>query len=246
MSPVRSTRWWQRRQRAADQRAAAAAVAAALIIHSQLRRKRNKGRVVRRRRLNWELRRGELKSRRAFVQRYRFDQQTFQDVCDTIRDDIEPDPVRSKAASGNLSEPLTAELMLSATLRFCAGGAYQDIIDIHGIAESTLYDMLMKVWRAMRKHYPLQFDLEDDEMLEELERGFAGLSRTQGAVRGVVGALDGLAIRINCPTRRDTAKAASFKNRKGFFSMNCQAICDAKLRFRCVVQPGTVLMVAGG
>lgn len=89
-----------------------------------------------------------------------------------------------------------------------------------------------QVYKAMNKHFPLVFPLEDEDALTEMEREFAALSRSDGIVRGCVGALDGLAIRINCPSRTDSAKAASFMNRKKFYSMNCQAICDARLRFR--------------
>ena len=89
-----------------------------------------------------------------------------------------------------------------------------------------------QVYKAMNKHFPLVFPLEDEDALTEMEREFAALSRSDGIVRGCVGALDGLPIRINCPSRTDSAKAASFMNRKKFYSMNCQAICDARLRFR--------------
>ena len=45
-------------------------------------------------------------------------------------------------------------------------------------------------------------------------------------------ALDGLAIKIKRPTLFDTANPMHFYCRKGFFALNCQAGCDAQLRFR--------------
>ena len=49
---------------------------------------------------------------------------------------LSPDYRRSTCGSGGDS-PATVETMLSATLRYCAGGAWQDIVDMHGIARST-------------------------------------------------------------------------------------------------------------
>ena len=72
------------------------------------------------------------------------DKETFRKVCEKIRYDVEADAIKSKNARGG-ADPISAELILSATLRFLAGGAYQDIVDMHGIGESTLYSILMKV-----------------------------------------------------------------------------------------------------
>jgi hypothetical protein len=46
-----------------------------------------------------------------------------------------------------------------------------------------------------------------------------------------VGVIDGLAIRIRCP--RFAANPHSYFNRKGYYSMNLQAVCDANLVIRC-------------
>ena len=56
-------------------------------------------------------------SDRCFLQRYRMDKATFAYVCETIRDDIEADQVQSSNARGG-APPITAEIMLSAMLRF--------------------------------------------------------------------------------------------------------------------------------
>jgi hypothetical protein len=98
----------------------------------------------------------------------------------------------------------------------------------------------------MRKHFPLRYDLEDDAMLKQIEQEFAELSHSRGVVRNCVGCLDGLAIRIKCPSKVESVKAAAHLNRKKFYSLNCQAICDAQKRFRCghssvVLQTFTVL-----
>ena len=50
-------------------------------------------------------------------------------------------------------------------------------------------------------------------------------------MRGCVGAIDGIAIQIIKPSAWDTIQPQMFKNRKKFYSVNCQAICDSDMRF---------------
>jgi hypothetical protein len=102
-----------------------------------------RGNLRRRQRMNWEVR-VALLSTREFHQRYRMDRNTFHSVAEKIRADVEPNAKASANASGG-NIPLTAEVMLSATIRFLAGGAYQDIVDMHGIAESTFRGVVRTV-----------------------------------------------------------------------------------------------------
>ena len=86
--------------------------------------------------------------------------------------------------------------------------------------------------------------LEDTEALRELAAGFNCL--TSNTVVGCVGAcsfilrslsnapsgaVDGLAIRIKGPTQKDCTNPHTYYNRKHFFSVNLQAMCDSKRRF---------------
>ena len=53
-------------------------------------------------------------------------------------------------------------------------------------------------------------------------------------LHGHVMAIDGLAIRIQTPHNTETGNVMSYKNRKGFLSVNMQAGCDSSLKFRFV------------
>ena len=90
----------------------------------------------------------------------------------------------------------------------------------------------MKVNAAMLKHFPLEFHLDDPEMMAHLADGFDQISTSEGAITNVVGCIDGLAIRIPCPSPSECPDPLHYFNRKQFFSVNCQAICDADLKFR--------------
>eukprot|EP00656_Telonema_subtile_P009139 TRINITY_DN14283_c0_g1_i2.p1 TRINITY_DN14283_c0_g1~~TRINITY_DN14283_c0_g1_i2.p1 ORF type:complete len:294 (-),score=48.53 TRINITY_DN14283_c0_g1_i2:6-887(-) len=225
-------------RRQAERRYVASMCAAAmvtLVVRQRRRRRCLRGICYKRRRMQWDERCTQLlqgrRRQRQFIARYRMDEHSFQLLADELRDDIEGDPVKSDAAGGGVGR-ITAEIKLSATLRWLAGGAWQDIVDMHGIGESTLRSTIMEVWAAMRKHHPLQFDIDDDRMLLQLEQEFAEKSASGGFVRNCVGCIDGLAIRVNCPSKSECKNPAAHLNRKGFYSVNCQAMCDAQKRFR--------------
>jgi len=83
----------------------------------------------------------------------------------------------------------------------------------------------------MFKHYPMVFDPSDQAQMAKLEQEWAELSATGGAVRGCVGCVDGIAIRIKCPSRKETSNPLDFRNRKHFYALNGQAMCNANLEF---------------
>ena len=53
-------------------------------------------------------------------------------------------------------------------------------------------------------------------------------------LHGHIMTIDGLAIRIQTPGSSETSNPMSYKNRKGFSSINMQAGCDSSLKFRFV------------
>lgn len=113
------------------------------VYYSRGARKGHRGKLKKRQRMDWDLREGGLDDK-DFVRRYRLDRKTFFAVCDKIREDVEPNRRMSRVASKGLP-PVSTEIMLSATLRYCAGGAWQDIIDMHGIGLSTFNATVRKV-----------------------------------------------------------------------------------------------------
>ena len=52
-----------------------------------------------------------------------------------------------------------------------------------------------------------------------------------GIMTGCVGAIDGCALKISRPRMSDVADPNQFSNRKGFYAIVLQAICDHKRRF---------------
>jgi hypothetical protein len=110
-----------------------------------------------------------------------------------------------------------------------AGGAPVDIADIHGVSVNSVYTSFWESIVTINQVLELSFDITDNHRMDELEAGFA--NKSGHVLRGFVGAIDGIAIKIRKPTAAESKNPMSYYNRKGFFAINVQAICDAERRF---------------
>jgi len=116
------------------------------------------------------------------------------------------------------------------TLRYLAGGSFVDIIDMHGVGKNSFYKLLWATVEEINKAIKMDgIPMKNHTALAKISGGFERLN--SGALVGCVGAIDGIAIEVFKPTPWDTFFPKQFMNRKGFFSINCQSICDANLRF---------------
>jgi len=60
--------------------------------------------------------------------------------------------------------------------------------------------------------------------------------KTGGVLHGCSGALDGIAVKMQCPHKRDVPDPGNSHCRKGCHALNVQAICDKNKRFLLVNQ----------
>ena len=75
----------------------------------------------------------------------------------------------------------------------------------------------------------MDFPVTDVASQEGIEAGF---SKCAGYLSwGCMGAVDGLAIQVRRPYLSETSNPVQFANRKGYYLVNVQAICDAGLCF---------------
>ena len=72
--------------------------------------------------------------------------------------------------------------------------------------------------------------LSNKEAMEEVSIGFS--QRSNGVLKGAIGALDGWLVRIVCPSlwRDGIRNVTAFYSRKGFYALNVQCIVDDKKR----------------
>ena len=183
-----------------------------------------RARNARRKRMDWEARVASL-SDFQFRKRYRMKKPSFNKLVAQLRPLIEPDAQKAKNSSGS---PIKTEVRLSVTLRFLGGGSYLDGVDMHGLGDNTVYPVIWKTCEALTKVLKLEFPTEPAH-LKKLADEFYAL--TNGAMPGVVGALDGIAIEITRPTKAEHPRPKRFFNRKGFYALVLQAVCDANLKF---------------
>jgi hypothetical protein len=127
---------------------------------------------------------------------------------------------------------------ISMYLRWPAGGSYIDIAVCHRVAVSSFFASCDEVLTLINESLHITFNPADKENNEKQSRAFgSGVSPFSGCV----GAIDGLAVRIAETRGIEIPNPSSYYNRKGFFAIVVQAMCDASYRFSFIsaIAPGS-------
>jgi DDE superfamily endonuclease len=162
---------------------------------------------------------GSLSSRQ-FRRMYRMTLDNFNDLCAGVEN--------HRIQSGRRKGRHAVDAKLSMTLRWLAGGSYLDISFAHCVSTSAFFHVLDETICDLDVALSLEFLFRD---VEYLERVSAGFTRGKSPISGCVGCIDGIAIRIVEPCVGTTANPSTYFNRKGFFALNVQAMCDSDYRF---------------
>ena len=161
-----------------------------------------------------------------FQNTYRLNRSLFHSLLEKLAPFLETDFVMAARSS---SGPIGPEIMLAITLRMCAGGRYQDIRRLYQVSTSSTYKCFRKVVMAIDHVESISFPLDQAAKLVLLSQGFDAL--TNNILKGCIGAVDGFAICITKPRKTFCANPAAYFNRKGFYSMVFQGVCDSQRRF---------------
>ena len=148
--------------------------------------------------------------------------QAFEDLVENIR------PYMTNGTSPYArSDSVSVEVSLSVTLRYRAGGSYLDICDIHHITEPTFFRVKSRTLVAL--DFALKDEIRFPDTEDERQDTASGFEvKTGNVMQWCLGALDGLAVKIKDPYLFDCPNPISYRNRKGFFAVLVQAICDSK------------------
>ena len=104
-------------------------------------------------------------------------------------------------------------------LRFYATGTFERVVgDLFGVSVFAACTVINKVSRAIAKQKGHFLSFPDN--LTDTKRKFYDVTHFPG----VIGAIDCTHIRIICPNKQNTM---AFVNRKQFYSVNVQAVCDS-------------------
>jgi hypothetical protein len=171
---------------------------------------------------------------REFARLYRLPSyECFRGVCERIAPHLVK---RSKHASTLRGGRIEERVKLAVALRYLAGGSYLDIALCHGVAPNSVSKVVRQVVDALLLEYGcdesvgLSVDkFGDTKWLKQTEATFA--AKNAGLVRGCVGAIDGMAVKIVKPSKSEVEAPRHYFNRKGLFAIVLQAACDGNRKF---------------
>lgn len=152
-----------------------------------------------------------------FHMRFRLKKQTVMSLLQQIGHNFEP--------ITNRNQSISSINQLLVTLRFLATGAYQILLgdDMH-IHKSTTCRIISKVIPQIAALHNAYIVMPQNTVeVAELKNSFHEIA----GFPSVVGCIDCTHVRIRSPGGEN---AEQYRNRKGYFSYNVQAVCDANLR----------------
>ena len=155
----------------------------------------------------------ECYSERELRSRYRFGREGLEFIVDLLADEISPSTRRSHS--------LSAEEQVLITLRFLASGSFLEVIgDTFGSYDkSTVSRVVRRVTQALAAKVNdfIKFPATRAER-DEIKQGMFKV----GGFPCTIGCIDGTHVRIKSPSQNES----DCVNRKGFHSINVQAICN--------------------
>jgi hypothetical protein len=120
-------------------------------------------------------------------------------------------------------------------LRFYASGSFLEVIgDTMAVDKATVSRAVTNVTNALlsKKDQFLQWPTQEE--MTKSKRAFF----MHGGFPGVIGCVDGTHVRIQAPTQDEP----TYVNRKGWHSINVQAVCDHEGRYTSLPQIYTKLI----
>jgi len=158
----------------------------------------------------------------------------FRGLVDVLRPSlthVEVQAVRRHGRREPGKRSVCPETQVAVALLFFAGGSYLGLTKIYMLQKTAFYDTVRRVVGAVYAHMTLAGDFESEQGRSALAASFRRALPINPLADGVIGALDGIAIRLAGPPASSILTPAEFYSRKRFFALNVQAICDGDTRF---------------
>ena len=194
-------------------------------------------------RLVWTDYVSQLIQQNEFSVTFRMSLFAFNKLVEILRDDLEVhyhQALRSSKKNG----PIQPELVVAMSLRWLAGGQWQDIKKVYGVSKGHFYYLRSKFMNAVVRCPALEIWLPDSSDVEGLQRLAKQFEATASSpvLRGCVGALDGLTVFVNAPTASEAENVlAYYSGHYKHDSLNVQALSDyrGKFLYFAVAAPGS-------
>jgi hypothetical protein len=156
-----------------------------------------------------------------FNSRFRLTKQTTLDVLIQIEEELE--------FANDINDSISPMNQLLTTLRFYASvGHLATVADYMGMHVSTTSRIIAKVSRTIARLRPRYIKMPEGQEIQTTQNKFYEVARFPR----VLGVIDGSHIKIQSPGGND---GEIFRNRKGYFSVNIQAVCDPELKILDIV-----------
>ena len=171
-------------------------------------------------------------SNKIFRKKFRMSKELFTKLCTEIRSVVGDQEFRPEAAG--LTNYLCGEVRLAIAIRLLAGASYLEFVGAGSSYNiqcwNTVYRVFHKAmeWINRTFEFPLMSILKklesgNDEEKVEAAEALKKLSAefgedSMGVFNGCFGAIDGLAIRIECP--RDVLDPGNYFSRKNFYALS--------------------------
>jgi hypothetical protein len=158
----------------------------------------------------------------SFFRRFRLTKNTTLALLELIEEDLEfPNDINQSVSPMNQ--------LLTCLRYYATDGHLMAIADFTGMHTSTVSRIILRVSRAIASLGQRFIKMpEPDEQLQQTAQDFFVTARFPR----VIGALDGTHVKIISPGGED---GEIFRNRKSYFSINVQAVCNAHLQILDVV-----------
>lgn len=174
---------------------------------------------------------------------YHMPYEHFTELVDILRGDISPHELQSMRSTGG-NDPISAEIIVAATIRFLIGERIMALCDIFGISSGSANRVVNKCLNAINTSHHVLLSIKlpdptDRQALHDLTMRWDRLSTAVGLMRGHLGAIDGWLARTEMPA--DVWNPlAYYSGHYACYGLNVQAVVGPSLEFLylCVAGPG--------
>jgi hypothetical protein len=139
-------------------------------------------------------------------------------------------------------KPIFVSLIMACGMRWLTGGQATDQKHIFGLSRTEVYRCVNGFIMAVTSAPELQIRMPNSvDKWRDINLGYKQKSRYE-LLKGCVGAIDGYFQKTNAPGKKEVANVlAYYSGHYESYGFNCQAACDASLRFMYfgVIAPGS-------
>lgn len=168
-----------------------------------------------------------------FISEYRLGPKEFDCLHELLASTIEVDQgMASVSLQSSGTANITTDSRIGIALIMLAGGRFTEAMRTHGVSRASAYSILHQVVDAINNCAALDIDCRNDIFALQSRAAAFQRKSSPGLFDYCVGAIDGLAIRIQVPSRNETMhQTAFYSGSKKFYCVNLQGVCNADREF---------------